>query len=179
MGYYLDKDYRIAVLISRYMIHGDLKEYIDKQKPGWDARLHLVSILASASARGMLLRNNPGPQVCDLTDGLAYLHRQTPPVLHGDIKMVCVVPSGAYFLALKSGSSKKNVLVSETIRGILADFGLSKALEDGPTGLTTSDGLKGTLRCYSPELIRDQDSSHSLPSDIWAWGCLVLEVSMT
>ncbi|KAG8953715.1 Platinum sensitivity protein [Tulasnella sp. 424] len=58
---------------------------------------------------------------------------------------------------------------------MLADFGLSKALEDGPTGLTTSGGLKGTLRYYSPELIRDEDSKHSLPSDIWAWGCLVLE----
>ncbi|KIO15995.1 hypothetical protein M407DRAFT_34375 [Tulasnella calospora MUT 4182] len=135
LGYYLDKGYKIAVLISLYMIHGDLKEYIDQQKPLWEARLHLV---------------------CDLTDGLAYLHEQTPPVLHGDIKM-------------------KNVLVNATRRGMLADFGLSKALEEGPTGLTTSDGLKGTLRCYSPELIRDQDSSQSLPSDIWAWGCLVLE----
>ncbi|KAG8920801.1 hypothetical protein FRC01_000583 [Tulasnella sp. 417] len=42
MGYYLDNDYKIAVLISRYMIHGDLKEYIDQQKPLWDARLHLA-----------------------------------------------------------------------------------------------------------------------------------------
>ncbi|KAG9050295.1 hypothetical protein FS837_006405 [Tulasnella sp. UAMH 9824] len=66
MGYYLDKGYRIAVLISQYMIHGDLKEYIDQEKPLWDARLHLV---------------------CDLTDGLAYLHEQTPSVVHGDIKM--------------------------------------------------------------------------------------------
>ncbi|KAG8970623.1 hypothetical protein FRC05_000559 [Tulasnella sp. 425] len=49
-------------------------------------------------------------------------------------------------------------------------------MEEGPTGLTTSEGLKGTLRYYSPELIRDSDACHSLPSDIWAWACLALEV---
>ncbi|KAG8909112.1 hypothetical protein FRC01_007127 [Tulasnella sp. 417] len=122
MGYFLDKDYKIAVLISRYMIRGDLKEYIDQQKPLWDARLHLV---------------------CDVTDGLAYLHEQSPPVLHGDIKM-------------------KNVLVSATTRGMLADFGLSKALEDGPTGLTTSDGLK-VLEALADRIpYGDKKSEHSI-----------------
>lgn len=116
-------------------------------------------------------------QVCDLTDGLAYLHNQIPSVIHGDIKMVRYLRFATYLSILK-GYFKKNVLVNADRRGVLADFGLSKALEEGPTGLTTSDGLKGTLRCYSPELIREQDSSHSLPSDIWAWGCLVLEVRM-
>ncbi|KIO30968.1 hypothetical protein M407DRAFT_68727, partial [Tulasnella calospora MUT 4182] len=139
MGYYLDKDYKIAVLISQYMIHGDLKGYINEQKPSWGARLHLMR---------------------DVTDGLAYLHQQSPPVLHGDLKM-------------------KNVLVSAARRGILADFGLSKALEEGPSGLTTSDGLKGTLRYYSPELIRDANTNRFLSSDIWAWGCLALEASTT
>lgn len=60
---------------------------------------------------------------------------------------------------------------------MLADFGLSKSLEDGPSGLTTSKGLKGTLRYYSPELLKEQeDVSYDLPSDIWAWGCLAVEV---
>lgn len=59
---------------------------------------------------------------------------------------------------------------------MLADFGLSRALEDAPSGLTTSEGLKGTLRYYSPELMNEQDASHSLASDMWAWGCLVMEV---
>ncbi|KAG8917458.1 hypothetical protein FRC01_002441, partial [Tulasnella sp. 417] len=111
LGFYLDEDYKIAVLISEYMIHGDLKDYIDQDKPDWDKRLSLG-----------------------------------------------------------------NVLVSATRRAILADFGLSKALEEGPTGLTTSEGLKGTLRYYSPEVIRETCNGHSLPSDIWAWACLVLEV---
>lgn len=135
IGYYLDDDYKIAVLISEYMAHGDLKDYIEQCQPTWDARLGLVR---------------------DLTDGLAYLHDQNPPVRHGDLKM-------------------ENVLVSADRRGMLADFGLSRALEEHSTGLSTSDGLKGTLRYYSPELIREENGGHSLPSDIWAWGCLFFE----
>ncbi|KAG8912352.1 hypothetical protein FRC00_004703, partial [Tulasnella sp. 408] len=69
-----------------------------------------------------------------------------------------------------------NVLVNAERRAILADFGLSKALEEGPTGLTTSEGLKGTIQYFSPELVLDKNMGDSLPSDIWAWACLVLEV---
>ncbi|KAG8987501.1 hypothetical protein FRB90_003316, partial [Tulasnella sp. 427] len=138
IGYYLDKDYKVAILMSQYMAHGDLQEYIDRKAPSREAKLRLV---------------------CDVTDGLEYLHTRSPPIVHGDLKM-------------------KNVLISETRRGLLTDFGLSRTLEDEPTGLTTSDGFKGTLRFCSPELVRDQGSKHTLSSDMWAWGCLALEVSL-
>ncbi|KAG8899005.1 hypothetical protein FRC01_010702, partial [Tulasnella sp. 417] len=109
LGYYLDKDYKNAVLISDYITNGDLMEYIEKEEPSLD----------------------------------------------------------------------KNVLINGDRRAMLADFGLSRVLEDAPTGLTTTESLKGTLRFYSPELIKGTDASHSLASDIWAWGCLVLEVRIT
>lgn len=97
--------------------------------------------------------------VRDLTDGLAYLHGKTSPVRHGDLKT-------------------RNILINGEVRAVLADSGLSKALGEGPTGLTTSDSFKGTLRYCSPEVVKDSASSHSLPSDIWAWACLILEVLM-
>ncbi|KAG8912031.1 hypothetical protein FRC00_005379, partial [Tulasnella sp. 408] len=128
LGYYVDIGYKTAVLISEYMIHGDLKDYIELQEPSLDQRLYLVR---------------------DLTDGLAYLHGRNPPTRHGDLKT-------------------RNVLISAQRRAILADFGLSKALEEGPTGLTTSDGLKGTLRYYSPELICDTEACQSLSSEVLA-----------
>lgn len=58
---------------------------------------------------------------------------------------------------------------------MLADFGLSRALEANPTGLTTSKTIKGSLRYMSPELVM-QNASHTLASDVWAFGCVALEV---
>lgn len=58
----------------------------------------------------------------------------------------------------------------------LCDFGLSKITEGGPSGLTTSSfNRKGTLRWFSPELMCDAPK-RNLMSDVWAWGCIVLEV---
>lgn len=54
LGYYLDKDYKIAVLISEYVMHGDLKDYIEREKPVWDKRLFLVSSF------GMMVLNVTG-----------------------------------------------------------------------------------------------------------------------
>ncbi|KAG8905384.1 hypothetical protein FRC01_008374 [Tulasnella sp. 417] len=71
LGFYLGDDYKLAVLISEYMSYGDLKSYILKSKPSFNERLRLVR---------------------DLTDGLAYLHSQTAPIRHGDLKPVrCII----------------------------------------------------------------------------------------
>ncbi|KAG8921505.1 hypothetical protein FRC01_000217 [Tulasnella sp. 417] len=65
LGFYLDDDYGTALLISEFMMNGDLKDYITKMAPTYFERLHLVR---------------------DLTDGLAYLHAETNSVRHGDLK---------------------------------------------------------------------------------------------
>ncbi|KIO31635.1 hypothetical protein M407DRAFT_218800, partial [Tulasnella calospora MUT 4182] len=91
----------------------------------------------------------------DATDGLIYLHSQDPPIRHGDLK-------------------PGNVLIGVERRAMLADFGLSQTLEAEPTGLTTSSGLKGTVRYFSPELL-EQGVRPDLSSDMWAWACLALE----
>ncbi|KAG8896787.1 hypothetical protein FRC01_011622, partial [Tulasnella sp. 417] len=153
LGFYLGKECSIAVLISEYMPYGDLKDFIEEHDPPWELRLDLVGISAPLPGiKAQLAR-----QVRDLTDGLTYLHGQSPPIRHGD---------------LKTG----NVLITPAKRAMLADFGLSKALAEGPTGLTTSESFKGTLRYCSPELVFGKETGESLPSDIWAWACLVLEV---
>ncbi|KAG8905280.1 hypothetical protein FRB99_000297 [Tulasnella sp. 403] len=93
----------------------------------------------------------------DTIKGLQYLHSHSPPISHGDIKLA-------------------NVLISTTGRAMLCDFGLSKTEEEGRSGLTTSDFQHaGTLRYQSPELLED-NTLRSLESDIWAWGCLALEL---
>jgi len=58
---------------------------------------------------------------------------------------------------------------------MLIDFGLAKVIEDGPSGLTTSTGFRGSTRWMAPELI--EESSQTTPAtDIWALGCLLLEI---
>lgn len=59
---------------------------------------------------------------------------------------------------------------------MLCDFGLAKVVSEDPTGLTTSEIAKGTLRYASPEIVIQKNIKSPLKSDVWAWGCLVLVV---
>ncbi|KAG8924842.1 hypothetical protein FRC01_010979 [Tulasnella sp. 417] len=131
VGYHLEKSYTRAVLISDYIVRGNLWEYVEREKPSWDLRLRIVR---------------------DLADGLTYLHQLDPPFPHGKLK-------------------PGNVLINAERRGMLTDFSLSKALEDVP-----EEGLKGAPRYYSPGLIKETETHYALPSDVWALGCLLLEV---
>ncbi|KAG8949531.1 hypothetical protein FRC04_008464 [Tulasnella sp. 424] len=103
--------------------------------------------------------------VMDVASGLIYLHGLVPPICHGDIK-----PALANSELLQG-----NILITHEIRGMLADFGLSRALQANSTGLTTSKTIKGSLRYMSPELLIE-NASHTLASDVWAFGCVALEV---
>lgn len=58
----------------------------------------------------------------------------------------------------------------------LADFGLSKILQDCPSSYTTSNTNLGTLRWCSPELFTQSVPSTTLESDVWAFAALSLEV---
>lgn len=70
-----------------------------------------------------------------------------------------------------------NVLVTDTLRAVLCDFGLSADMRDlGETGLETAPILRGTQRYLSPELTGGGSQRHSLLTDIWAWGCVLIEV---
>ncbi|KAG8895094.1 hypothetical protein FRB99_000769, partial [Tulasnella sp. 403] len=93
----------------------------------------------------------------DTANGLRYLHNLDPSVCHGDIKAL-------------------NVLINDERRAVLCDFGLAKAMEAMPSGLTTSTfNLGGSLPYESPELVLGT-SLRSPRSDVWAWGCLLQEI---
>lgn len=61
---------------------------------------------------------------------------------------------------------------------MLCDFGLARLEEDVPSGLTTARGKEGSTCYLSPELVRDT-ASRTAKSDVWARGCLFMEVSAT
>lgn len=63
---------------------------------------------------------------------------------------------------------------------MLCDFGLARIfLEEGNTGLTTTSEHTGTSRYLAPELVAGEHSVHpTTASDVYALGCLGLEVSI-
>ncbi|KAG8904916.1 hypothetical protein FRB99_001014 [Tulasnella sp. 403] len=93
----------------------------------------------------------------DTARGLQYLHSLDPPLCYGDIKAL-------------------NVLINDQHRAVFCDFGLAKAMEGMPSGLTTSTfNQSGSLPYESPELLLGT-STRTPQSDVWAWGCLVNEI---
>ncbi|KAG8711980.1 hypothetical protein FRC09_020317 [Ceratobasidium sp. 395] len=98
--------------------------------------------------------------MCQVADGLIYLHSLPKQVVHGDIKA-------------------RHVLMYDDGTPLLAGFGLSRIVAESSTGLTTSSS-RGTYRWMSPELFGDVEDQIQVfvttASDVWAFGCLCLEV---
>ncbi|KAG8920218.1 hypothetical protein FRC01_000869 [Tulasnella sp. 417] len=71
-----------------------------------------------------------------------------------------------------------NVLVNQRLDAVLCDFGLSSFIHESGagSGLTTLNSAKGSSRYMSPELLQENESKHTLESDVWAWGCTAFEI---
>lgn len=72
-------------------------------------------------------------------------------------------------------NEQANTLVNDKHEAVLCDFGLTK----GPisSGFTTSvEGFKGSIPWCSHELYTEE-APRSKGSDIWALGCLIVEVT--
>ena len=65
-----------------------------------------------------------------------------------------------------------NALLNEQNEVALCDFGLAKS--EYASGLTTTESFKGSIPWCSPELF--DDDPRTPYSDVWALGCLVVEV---
>ncbi|KAF8326102.1 kinase-like domain-containing protein, partial [Cantharellus anzutake] len=109
------------------------------------------------------LEQNPAADremlVSDVARGLLYLHNHDAIIVHADLKPL-------------------NILINDTGRAQLCDFGLSRILDGLPTGQTTSD-QGGTLRFLAPELLEssEEDSHPTTKSDVYAFGCTCVQVS--
>ncbi|KAG9004307.1 hypothetical protein FRB94_006810 [Tulasnella sp. JGI-2019a] len=91
--------------------------------------------------------------VAQAARGIAYLHSLNPPVTHGDIKAA-------------------NTLLNQQGDAVLCDFGLAKS--EFRSGLETSGDFSGSIHFCSPELFMGAERSPS--SDMWALGCLAIEI---
>ena len=115
----------------------------------------------------------------DAARGLIYLHGQG--TVHGDLKGVGSL--GLPPLLISDISlTKANILIDETGRACLADFGLLTIISDA-TSLVSSSPLThgGTYRWMSPELLYPDDfglgdSRRTKYSDCYALGMVIHEV---
>lgn len=84
--------------------------------------------------------------LCDISQGVQFLHNAKPQVVHGDIK-------------------SHNVLIDSHYRAKISDFGVSYKV-----------GIKGTPFWMAPELLRDEKSECTAASDVYSFGITLYEI---
>ncbi|CAE7203502.1 unnamed protein product [Rhizoctonia solani] len=112
-----------------------------------------------------------------------YLERKTPPPRH--TKMMTDTLKGlSYMHGLDSGSIShgdiklSNVLVNSDETALICDFGRSRQPNDSLNEviLSSSSPFAGTVRYMSPELLVPGSARPSPEADMWAYGCVALEI---
>ncbi|CAE6464737.1 unnamed protein product [Rhizoctonia solani] len=99
-------------------------------------------------------------QMTDTLRGLAYMHNsKSGPIAHGDIKL-------------------SNILVTANETALICDFGRSRQPLDEPGDVIVSNSspFAGTVRYMSPELFVPDGARPTPVTDMWAYGCVSLEI---
>jgi serine/threonine protein kinase len=105
--------------------------------------------------------------------GIMYLHSQN--IVHGDLKGVLNL-SIVHYLYLIRNYHQQNVLIDDSGKALLCDFGLSRVKADITSRTTTSDAttVAGSRYWMAPERLMGKPLRN--PGDIYAFGMTSYEV---
>ncbi|CAF1409582.1 unnamed protein product [Rotaria sordida] len=93
----------------------------------------------------------------DIARGMMYLHDHR--IVQGDLK-------------------SHNILLREgTHQAVICDFGIARCLDNDNQEKKRTNTTKGTIRWMAPELCSPPPEPSSFSSDVWSYGCIILETT--
>ncbi|KAL4078224.1 kinase-like domain-containing protein, partial [Scleroderma yunnanense] len=165
----LTKDFAHEAVLWRNVNHANCLPFygIFKDLQLNNGDLYLVSPWMEQGDLSAYLSENPNvdrlPLVYDIANGLEYLHKMQPTIVHGDLKCL-------------------NIFVTNNSRACIADFGLSNA-RDFSTKANSSISIGGTPGYIAPEIYhsaaRGGDELRNLDfrrCDMFAFGSVIYEI---
>lgn len=108
--------------------------------------------------------------------GVAFLHQNH--IIHRDIKCVqsCVHSSSQLTPPLPSPPRLENILMRSETQPIITDFDISK--DNSQTRKTSLSRSPGTAEYMAPELLGAEPSEATAASDMWAFGVVMMKVTI-
>ena len=154
-----------------YLKNGNCRAFL-QQHPD-TSRLQIVRDLTVISLFWLVMTWH---KLYDVSLGLVHLHSHQ--IVHGYLKGVGVWWSSNVFLAHKNIILQFNVLIDDSPKAVLCDFGLSQVRADvtSRTVLTAGSDIIGSPNWMAPELL--QGGLLKPPCDIYAFGMTLYEVSI-
>ncbi|OQR97023.1 protein kinase [Achlya hypogyna] len=156
-------------IVTEFMAHGDLWHFlldhdyvwhVDKLVAFDGSKRRMRSALSSSrstlvSEDGSILRPDDAPAtkfsfLCDIVQGLVYLHTLDPPVIHRDLKA-------------------RNVLVDGDLTAKLTDFGVARETVD-----VTMTAEVGTVAWIAPEVLKGL--FYDEKADVYSLGVVMSEM---
>ncbi|TFK39393.1 kinase-like domain-containing protein [Crucibulum laeve] len=157
-----EREFAREALIWRQLRHPNVLRFLGATEELFANRFCLISPWMPNGNIMTFLEGNPHhdrfTSICEIVEGVRYLHGLDPPVTHKDIK-------GA------------NILVTNDLVCCLADFGFSAVMESQSQFLSGSPALQGSMCWMAPEVMDcERVSRPGLPADIFSLACTIYEI---
>lgn len=112
-------------------------------------------------------------QVTEIAQAVAHMHRER--VVHADLRAVGISISGMA-MSDSDDHSQGNVMVDDEQHAQLTHFNLSFFVDDSSGGVSDGSAYVAFSRWMAPELLSATISRPNYATDVYAFGCLCVEV---